>query len=174
VSRAISEPFFDVDKDPVFVQGVPAKGLVTFLVFAGMVHEADFTGPTAALRTTGSLVSAAEKGVWRPGGMQVAVVHARLNRLYVPMHKGGGQERHQEGGTEVWVFELKSHARIARWGLGSDKLKPLISVQVSQDEQPLLFAATDDGDFAIYDALSGTLKHIEKQLGQTPWMMFDP
>ena len=47
-------------------------------------------------------------------------------------------------------------------------------MQVSQDDQPLLFGATDDGDFAIYDALTGKLRHIEKQLGQTPWMMFNP
>ena len=173
-SRATSEPFFDVDQDPVFVQGVPANGLVTFLSFDGMVHEADLTGAKAAFRAPWSLVTATEKGTWRPGGMQVAAIHAKLNRLYVPMHKGGGQERHKEGGTEVWVFDLTSHARIARWSLGSDKLKPLISVQVSQDEQPLLFGATDNGDFAIYDALTGKLRHIEKQLGQTPWMMFNP
>ena len=174
LSRATSEPFFSVDKDPVFVQGVPARGLVTFLSFDGVVYEGDVTGPQASFRAPWSLVAAAEKGVWRPGGMQVAAINAQLGRLYVPMHKGGGQEKHKDGGTEIWVYDLGSHQRIARWPLGSQKLQPVISVQVSQDDQPLLFAATYDGDFAIYDGLTGKLKHIEKQLGQTPWMMFNP
>ena len=173
-SRATSDPFFDVDKDPVFAQGIPSAGLVWFLSFDGMVYEGDFTGPKASFKTPWSLVDAAEKGVWRPGGVQVAAINAKLNRLYVPMHKGGGQEKHKDGGTEVWVFDLKSHQRIARWGLGSPKLKPIVSIQVSQDEQPLVFAATYDADFAVYDGLTGKLKHIEKQLGETPWLIFNP
>ena len=74
----------------------------------------------------------------------------------------------------MWVFDLKSHQRIARWGLGSPKLKPIVSIQVSQDEQPLVFAATYDADFAVYDGLTGKLKHIEKQLGETPWLIYNP
>lgn len=172
-SRATSEPFFDVDHDPVFVQGVPSAGRVWFLSFDGAVHEVDVSGPKATFQPSWSLVEGAERGQWRPGGVQVAAIHAKLGRLYVPMHLGG-QEKHKDGGTELWVFDLKSHRRLSRWPLGAPKLRPVISVQVSQDDQPLLFAATYDGDFLVYDALSGKLRHVEKQLGQTPWMMLNP
>ena len=89
------------------------------------------------------------------------------------MHKAG-QEAHKDGGTEIWAFDIKTHKRVGRWPLGSPKLTPVIAVQVSQDPQPILFAATFTGQVAIYDALTGKLKHIEKQIGQTPWLMFNP
>jgi methylamine dehydrogenase heavy chain len=50
----------------------------------------------------------------------------------------------------------------------------VMAVQVSQDDAPLLFAATDSSDVAVLDALSGHVKHLEKHLGQTPWLMLNP
>jgi methylamine dehydrogenase heavy chain len=50
----------------------------------------------------------------------------------------------------------------------------VLAVQVSQDPAPILFAATDKSDVAVFDALSGHLRHVEKHLGQTPWMMLNP
>jgi methylamine dehydrogenase heavy chain len=53
-------------------------------------------------------------------------------------------------------------------------LSRVLAVQVSQDAAPILFAATDHADVAVFDALTGRLRHIEKHLGQTPWMFFNP
>jgi methylamine dehydrogenase heavy chain len=50
----------------------------------------------------------------------------------------------------------------------------VLAVQVSQDPAPILFAATANSDVVILDALSGRVKHVEKHLGQTPWMMLNP
>jgi methylamine dehydrogenase heavy chain len=55
-----------------------------------------------------------------------------------------------------------------------DGASPVLAVQVSQDAAPLLFAATDSSDVAVLDALTGHVKHIEKHLGQTPWLMLNP
>jgi methylamine dehydrogenase heavy chain len=118
-----------------------------------------------------SLVSAAEKGHWRPGGSQVGAIHHGLHRLYVPMHVGG-EGSHKLGGTEIWVFDTTSHRRLARWPVGT--LGTVLAVQVSQDSAPLLFAATDSSSVAVLDALTGRVKHVEKHLGQTPWMMLNP
>jgi methylamine dehydrogenase heavy chain len=171
--RGVSPVFFSVDKDPIFVQGIPVKNTVTFLSFDGLVYEADVSGAKASIKAPWSLVTPAEKGRWRPGGMQIAAISSTLRRLYVPMHVGG-QEMHKEGGTQIWVYDLDTHQRLARWSLGSPNLKPVISVQITQDDKPLLFAITADSDVVIYDGLTGKLKHVEKQLGQTPWMMFNP
>jgi methylamine dehydrogenase heavy chain len=46
-------------------------------------------------------------------------------------------------------------------------------VQVSQDDAPVLFAATEHSDVAVFDALTGKLRHVEKRLGQTPWLLLN-
>src|SRR5271156_886511 len=38
-SRAMSEPFFNPDVDPIFAQGIPSNDGYTFLSFLGEVHE---------------------------------------------------------------------------------------------------------------------------------------
>jgi methylamine dehydrogenase heavy chain len=172
-ARAMSEPFFDADKDPVFVQGIPATHGYVFLSFLGDVHEIDFSGAQPAFAAPWSLPSPAERGQWRPGAMQVGAIHRALGRLYVPMHQGG-EGTHKDGGTEMWVFDLASHRRLARWPLAAQGLSRVVAVQVSQDPAPILFAATDTADLAVFDALSGRLRHVEKRLGQTPWMLLNP
>jgi methylamine dehydrogenase heavy chain len=172
-SRALSDVFFDPDRDPVFVQGVPMTDGFAFVSFLGEVHEVDFSGAQPAFRQPWSLVSAAEKGQWRPGGTQIGAIHRKLGKLFVPMHRGG-EGSHKEGGTEIWVFDMKTRQRTARWPVKPHKLAPVLAVQVSQDEAPILFAATDHSDVAVFDALTGRLRHVEKQLGQTPWVLLNP
>jgi methylamine dehydrogenase heavy chain len=72
------------------------------------------------------------------------------------------------------VFDTRSHQRLARWAFQSAGLARILAVQVSQDPAPLLFAADSAANVAVIDALSGHVKHIEKHLGQTPWMMLNP
>ena len=170
-SRAMSAPFFDADQDPVFVQGIPnAKGFA-FVSFLGAVHEVDLSGAQPVFAAPWSLVSPAEKGQWRPGGDQVGAIHVGLGRLYVQMHKGG-EGTHKSPGTEIWVFDLASHQRIGRWSVHG--LGPVQVVQVTRDAAPLLFAATEAGDLGVFDARDGRLRHVEKHLGQTLWMMLTP
>lgn len=172
-SRNMSEPFFDADADPVFVQGIPIDRGYAFLSFLGEVHAIDLSGAQPAFAPVWSLVTPAEKGHWRLGGTQVGAIHRQLGRLYVPMHQGG-EGSHKVGGTEIWVFDLASHKRLARWPVRAAGLDSVLAVQVSQDAAPLLFAAAANADVAIYDALTGHVKHVEKHLGQTPWMMLNP
>ena len=172
-SRALSDVFFDPDSDPVFVQGVPTADGYAFLSFLGEVHEVDLSGAQPALRKPWSLVGAADRGRWRPGGQQVGAIQRKLGKLFVPMHRGG-EGSHKIGGTEIWVFDMKTQQRLARWPLAPHKLAPVLAVQVSQDDAPILFAATDAADVALFDGLSGRLKHVEKHLGQTPWFLLSP
>ena len=173
-SRAMSDPFFDPDIDPIFVQGIPIANGFAFLSFLGEVHEVDFSGAQPAFHPAWSLLSAADKAQnWRPGGQQVGAIHRKLGKLFVPMHRGG-EGTHKDGGTEIWVFDMKTHQRVARWPVASQKLTPVVAIQVSQDDAPILFAATDRSDVAVFDALTGKLRHVEKQVGQTVWLMLTP
>jgi methylamine dehydrogenase heavy chain len=100
-------------------------------------------------------------------------VHRSLNRLFVPMHKGGDGS-HKEGGTEIWVFDLKSHQRTARWPLETRETGAAVAVQVSQDAAPLVFIATEKSHLLILDARTGKLQHDEPNLGQTPQLLLNP
>jgi methylamine dehydrogenase heavy chain len=171
--RTTSEPFFDPDQDPVFAQAVPLVDGYAYISFLGQVHEVDFTHPKLVMRAQWSLVSAAEKGTWRPGGVQIGAVHRSLGKLFVPMHRGG-EGSHKVGGSEIWVFDLKSHQRTARWPVDTREAGDVLAVQVSQDAAPLLFAATEKADLLIFDAQTGRLKHAEKKLGQTPTLLLNP
>ena len=172
-SRSMSAPFFDPDKDPVFVQGIPSAHGFTFLSFLGEVHDVDLTGAQPVFAPTWSLVGAGERGQWRPGGEQVGAIHLGLGKLYVPMHRGG-EGTHKDGGTELWVFDLATHQRLARWSLKADGLRPVVAVNVSQDAAPVVFLATEDADLAILDAGTGHVRHVEKNVGQTPWQLLTP
>jgi methylamine dehydrogenase heavy chain len=173
LTRTMSEPFFNADEDPVFVQGIQSKRGDTFLSFLGEVHEIDFDGAQPEFATPWSLVSPAEKGHWRPGGYQVGAIHRELGRLYVPMHIGG-EGTHKDGGSEIWVYDLASHRRLARWPLKVHGLSGVLAVQVSQDPAPILFAATDTSQLAVFDALTGRLRHITNHVAQSPWMLLNP
>ncbi len=121
-----------------------------------------------------SLVSSSEAGHWRPGGQQLGAIQRRMGRLYVAMHRGG-EGSHKQGGTEIWVFDLGTHRRLARWPVATLKLAPVTAVQVSQDEAPLLFLASDSvASVATLDALTGQLRHLDRNLGQTPWQILNP
>jgi len=172
-SRSMSEPFFDPDKDPVFVQGIPSARGFMFLSFLGQAHEVDLTGAQPVFAPPWSLVSASERGQWRPGGEQVGAIHLASGKLYVPMHRGG-EGSHKDGGTELWVFDIAQHQRLARWPLKGAGLRPVVAVNVSQDAAPLVFLATEAADLAILDADSGHVRHVEKNLGQTPWQLLTP
>ena len=172
-ARAMSEPFFDADKDPLFVQGIATSNGNLFLTFLGEVRDIDFSAAQPVFAPPWSLVEPAEKGHWRPGAYQVGAIHKELGRLYVPMHEGG-EGTHKDGGTEIWVYDLASHRRLARWPLKVHGLSRVIAVQVSQDPAPLLFAATETADLAVFDALSGRLRHIQKQVAASPWILLNP
>src|SRR5207237_864686 len=138
-----------------------------------VLGEIDTAGCVLVIPSGPNRVSSAERGKWRPGGQQVGAVHRGLGRLDVPMRQGG-EGTHKDGGTEIWLFDLASHKRLARWPVRAAGLDPVIAVQVSQDAAPILFAATTRADVAVFDALSGRLRHLEKRLGQTPWLMLNP
>lgn len=175
-ARSMSAPFFDADRDPVFVQGIATARGFAFLSFLGQVHEVDLTGAEPVFAPPWSLIGAREQG-WRPGGEQVGAIHRALGKLYVQMHRGG-EGTHKDGGSELWVFDLATHGRVARWPLKAAGLKPVIALEVSQDAAPVVFAAAAEdsksADLAIIDAGSGHIRHVEKGVCQTPWQLLAP
>ena len=173
VSRSLTAPFFSVDRDPIFAQGIPTPVGVTFLSFLGDVYPVDLTASEPKPAAPWAMVTAAERGKWRPGGTQVGAYQKLTGRLYVPMHQGGPGS-HKIGGREVWVFDSAQHRRIARWPVDVAKYGAVNAVQVSQDDKPLLYLLTENSGLLIMDATTGRLLHAEAKIGQTPWYLINP
>jgi methylamine dehydrogenase heavy chain len=173
IGRQQSDTLFDVDKDPVFVAGVPGPKGMIFTSFLGTVINVDFSSGKGVVTDKWSLVTDEErKQGWRPGGLQVTAVQRALNRLYVVMHQGG-EGSHKDPGTEVWVFDMNTHKRLARWNLAQQKIDPVLAIQVSQDAQPQFSALTGNSDLVLMDGQSGKLRHIEKQFGMTSLLLLN-
>jgi methylamine dehydrogenase heavy chain len=174
VGRKQSDVLFDVDRDPAFVAGArSAKGIV-FASFHGTAIHVDFSSGKGVVTDKWPLVSDEERAQgWRPGGIQPIAVQRTLGRLYVAMHQGG-MGSHKDPGTEIWVFDLATHKRLARWNLAEQKIDPVVSIQVSQDAQPQLRALTGTSDLVLMDGLTGKPRHVEKQLGSTSLLLLNP
>jgi methylamine dehydrogenase heavy chain len=172
-SRKVSQPFFNVDKDPIFVQGLRTANGIMFLSFLGDVYAVDLSAAEPQFAPAWPVTSAAERGKWRPGGNQVGALHRRSGRLYMPMHRGG-DGTHKVGGSEIWVVDVATHQRIGRWPLDVKKYGSTLAVQVSQDDKALLFVATEAPALLVIDAMNGQLLHVEPKMGQSPWYLINP
>ena len=134
-SRQVSEPFFDPDKDPVFMHFELVGDRLTFVSYHGGVYTLDLTGAKPASVKPWSMVDAAAgKQGWRPGGYQLFAIDPRSARLYVGMHNKGAEGSHKSPAKEIWVFDLKSRKRVARM-----QGHTAVSMNIARTEAPQLF-----------------------------------
>ncbi|WP_181184425.1 MULTISPECIES: amine dehydrogenase large subunit [Cupriavidus] len=149
VKREQSDRFIDVEHDPVFTHAEHYGSGYVFVSFGGEVKTADFSASPARFGAPWQLLSKLDaKQGWLPGGLQPFAVHKASHRLYVAMHQdtaGANGGSHKEGGTEIWVFDLNTHRRLARWPVVKAKLLPMLTLSVTQDDEPILFGSTGIG-----------------------------
>jgi methylamine dehydrogenase heavy chain len=199
--RSRSEPFFDPRADPVTEKAVRFENQWLFVSFEGNVHPIDVAGAEPRIGETWSLLSDADRREsWRIGGLQHLAVHQASGRLYSLMHKGG-RDTHKEPGEEVWIYDIASRHRVARvelvnsgftiygmpidlgarwnrilnWFL--DKLAPAMvsQIQVTQDDKPLLFTASQySASLGVYDARSGNFVRRVQPTGWTSDVLLAP
>ncbi len=163
-----AKPFFNVDKDPVFDQPVMIGATVYFVSYYGMVYPVDLSGETAKPGDPWSMLSDEDKkDAWLPGGWELEGVNPGQGLLYVLMHQGKDWS-HEQAGTEIWAYDLSKKSRVARIVL------PQVadSIYVTQDDKPLLFAAShDSGTLQVFDATTRTYRGIMNNLG-SPWIIY--
>jgi methylamine dehydrogenase heavy chain len=199
-----SEPFFDAQKDPVTEKAVRRADEWLFVSFEGIVHPVDVGGAAPRFGETWSLVDDEDRrGSWRIGGAQHLAVHAATGRLYTLMHQGG-PDTHKEPGSEVWVYELATRARVQRIPV----LNPLVSfigqqmgierrgragrvlgwifaktlpnpgvdrILVTQDDRPVLVASASMPPTAtVHDAMSGAVLREVSEVGIASSLLFAP
>jgi methylamine dehydrogenase heavy chain len=195
LTKERSAPFFDPNADPVSEKAVRIGTAWIFVSFEGVVHSVDASGEAPRFEETWSLVGDEERHAsWRVGGTQPFAVHAAMGRLYALMHQGG-QDTHRQAGTEVWAFDLKTHARVqrialksplaaflrgplglddARWSgrLATRLLYALLPnpgmdrILVTQDEAPVLVTASSfPSSLAVHDGRSGDFLRDVSEVG---------
>jgi methylamine dehydrogenase heavy chain len=161
--KRTAKPFFDVDKDPVFAMPAMIGKQAYFVSYHGVVYPMDMSSSPASPGGSWPLLSDKDKQEgWRPGGWQPVSWYAQDRLMFVLMHRGG-EWTHKKAGTEVWVFNVSQHSRVARIPLPLEAN----SIRVTQDGKPLLFAAsTHEGTIQVFSALGGKYQGQIGEMGQ--------
>src|SRR5690606_32517251 len=128
----------------------------------------DFSGDKPKVGKAWSLVNKEDAAAnWRPGGWQILTADA-AGRLYVLMHEGGVDGSHKNGGSEVWVMDLKKQTRVARLPLKTWA----ISIEATQSDPGYLVAVNADMDLDIYQLPDGThLRTLGDKVAGTPFVL---
>lgn len=164
--RTKSAPFFDPKADPITEKGVRLGDRWLFASFNGMLHEVNASGAAATFASWPLLTDADRAESWAVGGAQHLALHAASGRLYSLMHQGGA-DSHKDPGTEVWVYDVAAKRRVQRIPLE----KPAVTIQVTQDDAPVLLATPGEPLVDVYDASSGAHQRTIEGLGQTPLVL---
>ena len=89
------------------------------------------------------------------------------------MHQGG-EGTHKDGGTEIWVFDIATHQRLARWPMHAAEARDVARDTGVAGRRARSFRRHGQGGPGVFDALTGHIRHVEKHLGQTPWILLNP
>ena len=159
-----SAPFFDPQVDPVTEKAVRFGDQWMYVSFDGFAHPVHIVDGKPEFGASWSLLSDAEREQsWRIGGVQHLAAHQQRGLLYSLVHQGG-DDTHKDPGTEVWVYDIDAKVRVQRIELAN----LATSIQVSQDDEPLLltaFIAVPALD--VYDASTGEHLRTVGELGET-------
>ena len=166
-----TKPLIEMTRDPVTERAVRAGNTWYFVTIDGRIVPVQAAAGTPTVGQGWWLTSEAErKEGWRPGGVQQLALHAGQNRLYSVMHQGSRDTR-KDPGKEIWVYDLASRQRVARFALRA----PATSIQLSVDAQPLLYSASADAsDLDVYDPATGTLLRTIEHVATTPILLLTP
>ena len=169
VDIARSEPFFDAESDPVFEH--PGwdreEDKIHFVTYSGRYVGADLSGGNMNFTEMWDFVGDEEREEgWRPGGWQMSSYHADTDRLYVIMHQGLDWT-HKAAGPEVWELDPVNREVLRRIEL----LDNAMSIAVTQDEDPLLVALSEEASVVTYDLETAQAKAEMEGIGDSPFIV---
>lgn len=175
VVRERSREFFNVIEDPVYDYAVPSGEGWIFMSLEGQVYEATLDGDRVEVSEPWSINPPDDEsrpdlnGIviepddnWRIGGRQPFAFNAETGILVTVMHEGGGQETFEDAGTEIWGFNWNTKRRGYRLEMEGDTR--VSSVQLTQDDEPLLIVGPSGADLQVREARSGALLREIKDL----------
>ena len=162
-----SKPFNDIDNDPMFMMPAMVGHTAWFTTFKGNFRGIDLSGDVAKVLPAFSITKpAGGNPEWRPGGWQVISADPAGN-LYVLMNPAGKEGTHKDGGTEVWVVNPQKKALTLRIPLQHHS----VSVEVTQQDKPLVVASLPGGNLDVYDAATGAFVRTITGTAADPMVM---
>lgn len=157
-NRVRSDIFFNVQDDAVFDRTTRSANGWFLVTHGGTIFEVGSTGSEITIADGWSLMPEDEEG-WRPGGGEFISAHRELGLLYIAMHQGG-IDTHHEPGEEIWVMDVNTGRRLHRLEFET----PVTSLMVTQEDEPKLIVADDEGGTHVYNALT----FVHERSIQTP------
>jgi len=164
VERLRSQPFFDINEDPVFDKPVPTADGWLLTSYLGKVFHVTVDGSEISITEPWSMLSEEDFNAgWRPGGGQFIAYHSEQDLMFVLMNPGG-EFAHDSSGTEIWVFDRAAQRRVHRAPIdyhGSNLF-------VSRGDNPLLTVTGDDGLLHVLDVATMTEVRSIAEAGIVP------
>jgi methylamine dehydrogenase heavy chain len=149
--RTESKAFNPLDTDPLFTASAMVAGVRYFPSLHGRVQPIDMRDDVKVLPDW-PLVTAAERAAdWRPSGWQL-IAGDEQKLLYVVMQSNAQEGTHKDPGTEVWVFNAATKARVKRLRL----VRPGSSIALTHGAEPLLLVQAGER-LDVYDPQNGGL-----------------
>ncbi len=150
--RSESEVFNDLDRDPLFTDATSIGRVHYFASMLGHVQPIDLGGDDAKILPAWPLVAPGDAaGGWRPSGWQ-AVATDGAKTLFVLMQPNANEGTYKDPGSEVWAFDVATHARTQRLRL----VRPGSSIALTRTPEPLLLVQAGER-LDVYDAKTGSL-----------------
>jgi methylamine dehydrogenase heavy chain len=149
-SNTPSKTFNPLDTDPLFTASTLVGGVRYFPSLHGRVQPVDMRGEEVKILPDWPLVGPADaSGEWRPSGWQL-VAGDEQKLLYVIMQPQAHEGTHKDAGTEVWVYNVTTKARVKRIRL----VRPGSSISLTHTAEPLLLVQAGER-LDVYQAAEG-------------------
>ncbi|MXW49991.1 MAG: hypothetical protein F4X81_00990 [Gammaproteobacteria bacterium] len=162
-----SDPFNDIDADPLSEKASKINGVWHFVTYQGEVQPVDTSAETPVVGSRWWLADAEQRAQnWRPAGWHGTAGHDS-GLLWVGMTPDGYPGSHKDPAPEIWLFDVEAKARLARF----DLRVPALSIDASVHDEPRLLVVNIEGQLDIYDGKSGAYLRTIGALGETPYMV---
>lgn len=169
VKTVRSKKFYDPKTDLIDDKMAPYGDSWAFFTRSGKVQMIDMSGGAPKFAAPWPLFSRDQLADrWMLGGYQYASICEGTGELYVLVHRGGKYTT-KAAGVDVWVYDLKSRQRKRMLAL----THPATSIQVTQDDKPLLFTAdAEHSGVQVYDADTGVHLHDVDDVAMNPLLFW--
>ncbi|RBW51230.1 amine dehydrogenase [Marinobacter sp. F3R11] len=164
-----SDKIFDAEEDPVFIVGKRAGDDLLFVSFFGNIYQISDSDKAPGLISKRSFTKDVEEP-WAPGGVDVVAYNEAHDVMFITMHSEPYDGSHKNGAEEVWAVSLES-GKV----LGRTEVKHLVSLSVTNGEQPVLFGLDEDGMLYRYEVqvdAGFTLEETNSLEGVGGWAIF--
>lgn len=169
--QTLLEKFFDPEADFIADHGARSADAWLFISAQGNVYSLDTSGATpVAGKPWPYLDDAERKDNWRMSGFQGSALHRGSGELFVLVHRGP-PDSYKEFGTEVWVYDIASRARVRKIVLK----QPAVAIEISRDQRPVLVSVNmQSREVDVYSASDGRHLRNIAEVGITPALLQFP